>query len=64
MTSEPEEHEGTVAIGDILTVDGPAGLAPPTVKFVHYPGAQQLILWLPKPGKRHPNPALRPVPAR
>lgn len=50
MTSEPEEHDGVVVIGDILTVDCPAGLAAPTVKFVHYPGAQQLTLWLPKPG--------------
>lgn len=51
MTSEaePQSHEGVVGIADILTVDGPADLAPPTVKFVHYPGAQQLILWLPKP---------------
>ncbi len=49
MNTEPEAHEGVVTIGDILTVDGPAGLAPPTIKFVLYPGAQQLILWLPKP---------------
>lgn len=49
MTSEPETHEGVIAIGDIRTVGGPADLKPPTVKFVHYPGSQQLILWLPKP---------------
>lgn len=49
MTSEPEAHEGVVGIGDILNVDGPADLKPPTLKFVHYPGSQQLILWLPKP---------------
>lgn len=47
--SEPETHEGVVGIGDIDTVDGPADLKPPTLKFVHYPGSQQLILWLPKP---------------
>ncbi len=49
MTAEPEAHEGVVGIGDIRTVDGPEGLKPPTLKFVHYPGSQQLILWLPKP---------------
>lgn len=49
MTAEPETHEGVVGVGDILTVDGPAGLKSPTLKFVHYPGSQQLILWLPKP---------------
>ena len=49
MTAEPELHEGVVGIGDIRSVDGPADLKPPTVKFVHYPGSQQLILWLPKP---------------
>lgn len=42
-------HEGQIGIGDIRTVDGPAELKPPTLKFVHYPGSQQLILWLPKP---------------
>src|SRR5262249_51220792 len=49
MTAEPEAHEGVVAIGDIRTPDGPADLKPPTLEFVHYPGWQQLILWLPKP---------------
>lgn len=49
MTAEPEAHEGVIALGDIRNVDAPAGLEPPTVKFVHYPGSQQLILWLPKP---------------
>lgn len=49
MTAEPESHEGVVGIGDVLTADGPADLKPPTLKFVHYPGSQQLILWLPKP---------------
>lgn len=46
---EPETYEGQIAIGDIRTPDGPVDLKPPTVKFVHYPGSQQLILWLPKP---------------
>lgn len=49
MTAKPEAHEGVVDIGDISTVDGLADLKPPTLKFVHYPGSQQLILWLPKP---------------
>ena len=38
-----------MTVGDIRNVDGPAGLELPTVKFVHYPGSQQLILWLPNP---------------
>ncbi|MFT3724831.1 MAG: hypothetical protein QM773_14765 [Hyphomonadaceae bacterium] len=49
MTGEREAHEGVIAIGDVRNVDSPAGLESPTVKFVHYPGSQQLILWLPKP---------------
>lgn len=52
-TPDPEEppvHDGEIAIGDIRTSDGPADLKLPTVKFVHYPGSQQLILWLPRPG--------------
>jgi hypothetical protein len=49
MAAEPETHEGVVGICDNLTVGGPADLKPPTLKFVHYPGSQQLILWLPKP---------------
>jgi len=48
--SDPEaEHDGQAAITDIRTVDGPADLELPTAQFVHYPGSQQLILWLPKP---------------
>lgn len=48
--AEPPVHDGQIAIGDIRTPDAPADLKLPTVKFVHYPGSQQLILWLPKPG--------------
>jgi hypothetical protein len=48
--AEPPAHDGQIAIGDIRTPDGPADLKLPTVKFVHYPGSQQLILWLPRPG--------------
>lgn len=49
MSEDSEAHEGQIIIGDIASLDAPADLKPPTVKFVHYPGAQQLILWLPKP---------------
>lgn len=49
MSDPQPEHDGQAAITDISTVDGPADLKLPTVKFVHYPGSQQLILWLPKP---------------
>jgi len=45
-----QAHEGEIVIGEILTRDGPPELRAPTVKHVHYPGAQQLILWLPQPG--------------
>lgn len=48
--SESEStHEGHVVVGDIRTSDGAGAAGQPTVKFVHYPGSQQLILWLPKP---------------
>src|SRR5262249_38521486 len=47
---EPEEHEGHIVIGEITSPGAPSDLKPPTVQFVHYPGAQQLILWLPRPG--------------
>jgi hypothetical protein len=50
MSEDDTAHEGQIAIGGIHTPDGPPDLKPPTVKFVHYPGSQQLILWLPKPG--------------
>lgn len=43
-------HEGHVVIGDVRTSGGMADAGKPTVKFVWYPGSQQLILWLPRPG--------------
>ena len=43
-------HEGHVVIGDIRTLDAPSEIGVLTLKFVHYPGAQQLILWLPQSG--------------
>lgn len=48
--SEPEAHEGQSVIGDIRTLDAPESVGLLTLKFVHYPGAQQLILWLPQSG--------------
>jgi len=43
-------HEGHIVIGDIRTLDAPPAIGAPTLRFVHYPGAQQLILWLPQSG--------------
>lgn len=43
-------HEGHVVIGDIRTLDAPKDVGLLTLRFVHYPGAQQLILWLPQSG--------------
>ena len=50
MTPEPQAHEGHVVIGDVRTVGGPEEAGKPTLKYVWYPGSQQLILWLPRPG--------------
>ena len=50
MPEEPAPHQGHIVIGDIRTIGSPAGVGEPTVKFVWYPGCQQLILWLPQPG--------------
>lgn len=49
MLPEPEAHEGVVSIGVVANAGENASADVPTVKFVHYPGSQQLILWLPKP---------------
>ena len=43
-------HEGHIVIGDIHTLDAPPEIGVLTLRFVHYPGAQQLILWLPQSG--------------
>jgi hypothetical protein len=51
MSDSPEEepaHEGVVGIESIATPGAPAEAGVPNVKFVHYPGSQQLILWLPR----------------
>ena len=50
MSDEPEQHEGKIVIGEIESPNAPVDLKPPTVQFAHYPGAQQLQLWLPRPG--------------
>ena len=50
MSEEPPTHEGHVVIGDIRTLDAPPEIGVLTLRFVHYPGAQQLILWLPQSG--------------
>lgn len=46
----PEAHEGHIVLGNIRNADAPATVGLLTLKFVHYPGAQQLILWLPQSG--------------
>ncbi len=46
----PDDYEGEIVVGEILTGDGPPKTGVPTVKYVHYAGAQQLILWLPQSG--------------
>lgn len=50
MSEEANTHEGHVVIGDIRNAEAPATVGVVTLKFVHYPGAQQLILWLPQSG--------------
>jgi len=48
--SELETHDGQAVIGDIRTVDAPDGVGVVSLRFVYYPGSQQLILWLPQSG--------------
>ncbi|MFN7163674.1 MAG: hypothetical protein ACK4P2_02540 [Hyphomonas sp.] len=43
-------HEGHIVLGAPVNAAAPAGTALLTAKFVHYPGSQQLILWLPQDG--------------
>lgn len=50
MSSEQETHEGEIEIGEIVNTGEASPAGAPTLKFVHYRGAQQLILWLPLPG--------------
>lgn len=50
MSDDELTHEGHIVLGDIRNADAPAEIGLLTLKFVHYPGAQQLILWLPQSG--------------
>lgn len=43
-------HEGVILLEDPANHGAPAGTGMLTAKFVHYPGSQQLILWLPQDG--------------
>ena len=47
--SEPG-YEGHVVIVGIRNLDAPEGAGLLTLHFVHYPGSQQLTLWLPQSG--------------
>jgi hypothetical protein len=49
-TETEPAYEGQAVIGAIATHDAPETIGIPTVRYVHYPGAQQLILWLPQSG--------------
>lgn len=48
MDEEQPAHDGLISIDEIATPDGPTEAGVPTVHFVHYPGSQQIILWLPR----------------
>lgn len=43
-------HDGQILLEDPVNAGAPPGLGVLTAKFVHYPGSQQLILWLPQDG--------------
>ena len=43
-------YEGESVLAPPVNIGGPEDLAPLKAKFVHYPGSQQLILWLPQDG--------------
>jgi len=47
---ETPAFEGPVVVGRIQNASAPAEIGVVTVKAVHYPGAQQLVLWLPQTG--------------
>lgn len=49
-TDTEAAHEGQIVIGDIRNAGAPPDVGVLTLRFVHYPGAQQLILWLPQSG--------------
>ncbi len=43
-------HEGQIIFGARGNTGAPQSIGALTAKFVHYPGSQQLILWLPQDG--------------
>lgn len=43
--------EGEIVLEPPVNVGAPEGMALLTAQFVRYPGCQQLILWLPQPGR-------------
>jgi hypothetical protein len=47
---ETPAFEGPVAVGAVENISAPAEVGVPTVKTAHYPGSQQLQLWLPQSG--------------
>lgn len=49
-TDETDAFEGFILVGRIHNIAAPAGIGLLTVKHVHYPGSQQLIVWLPQSG--------------
>ena len=44
-------HEGRIDIGEVSNIGATVDVGDVSVRFVHYPGSQQLILWLPVPGR-------------
>lgn len=50
MVAEQKAYEGLVEVCAVANAGETTSSGTPRVKFVHYPGAQQLILWLPQSG--------------
>ncbi len=48
--SDSNGHEGQIILRATVNRAAPEAVAPLKAKFVHYPGSQQLILWLPQDG--------------
>lgn len=46
-----EGFEGEIVLEEPANVGAPEGMARLSMQFVRYPGCQQLILWLPQPGR-------------
>lgn len=44
--------EGEIVLEEPANVGAPEGMARLSTQFVRYPGCQQLILWLPQPGRQ------------